>query len=603
MVMRLKNVFGMLLSLLTLAIVGCGGGGGSDGPGGTSVSGSAVKGPISGATVQAFEIISSASVPRENIPRIGTAVIATGATTADGSFSFAIPPAIKNGGILFKLTGGTYRDEATGQTRNVNDQAAGGLRAVFGNISGVVRRGETLKVNINPFTELGVQSLGSSAPTDANIAAANARVVSTFGLTGIDLLSTRPFDATTAPPAGATQAQKNYALALAILSQRQKDGGITLDQLHALLLPDVNAGVLSGANGTAGSVALLNFLNTGTNLSGGTVAPVDVIVTPTSPTTAAINTAVTLTASVTLGGSPVPNGTEVKFAIKSGVGGTLSAASATTTGGAASVTLSSATDTAAYVVTATAGGHSADTALITFADPNKPGSITLTANPATGVINGQTPVTLTATVNAAGGPGFTVPVGTVVTFLSSGGELTAATSTNSSGVATATLNSAAVGAFDVSARAGAAPVVTSNVVSVPFIAQPTVAIVKVTTTGTLPVGTLIGGIEATVTANPSSGLSIAPSPTGSSVDVSYTGVAVGSLPVVNSTNVAAVGLAPISIAGFGVGEFATLTYHISAGTFPVAGNFGVGLTGAGVINPTGGSLPGIGVSILSVTIQ
>lgn len=600
--MRLKNVFGMLLSLLTLALVGCGGGGDGGfffaGPTGTRVNGSALKGPVSGGSVQVFEMISSGTVnPRTDIPRVGTTVVATGTTSADGSFNFTIPPSIKNGGLLFKLTGGTYKDEATGLTRNVNDQAAGGLRAVFGNISGAVRRGETLKVNINPYTELGVQSLGSAAPSDAAIAAANARVVSTFGLTGIDLLSTKAFDATTTPPTGATQAQKDYALALAVLSQRQKDAGITLDQLHALLLPDVNAGVLSGANSNAGAVALLNFLNSGTNLSGGTVAPVDVVVTPTSPATAAINTAVTLTASVTLAGVPVPNGTEVKFAIKSGAGGTLSAASATTTGGSASVTLSSATDTAAYVVTATAGGHSADTALITFADPNKPGSITLTANPATGVTNNQTPVTLTATV-APAGLGGVIANGTPVTFtiLTGSGTLSAATTTTN-GVATAILNSTTANTLTVNARAGSAPQVISNTVTVPFIDQPTVAIVRVRTTGTLPLGSLIGGVNAIVTANPSAGLSIAPA------DISASGAGAGSTLVPNTTSVASVNLALINTSGVQVGEFATLTYHISAGTFPAAGNFGVGLTGAGVIDPFGGSLPGIGVSILSVTIQ
>jgi hypothetical protein len=600
--MRLKNVFLFVVSLFALVIVGCGSGGDGGGlvffgPSGTSVSGSAVKGPISGATVQAFEIISSASVPRENIPRIGTAVIATGTTTANGGFSFAIPPAIKNGAILFKLTGGTYRDEATGLTRNVTDQAAGGLRAVFGNISGIARRGETIVVNINPYTELGVQSLGSAVPTDANIAAANARVAGAFGLTGIDILKTKPFDATTAPPTGATQAQKDYALALAILSQRQKDGGVTLDQLHALLLPDVDAGVLSPANGNAGTVALLNFLNSGTNLSGGSFVPVTVTVSPATPVAPAINTTVAINATVQQGGANVPNGTEVKFTIKSGAGGSLSAASATTTNGVASVNLTSATDTAAYVVTATAGGVSTDSAVITFADPNKPGSITLVANPTTGVINGQTPVTLTATVNAAGGPGFTVPEGTVVTFLSSGGALTAATTTNASGVATAILNSTAVGAFDVSARAGAAPVVTSNTVNVHFIAQPTVAIVKLRTTGTLTGGALIGGVNALVSVSPSNGLSIAP------VDISVSGAGTGSTLIPNTTNVAAVNLALVNFNGILVGEFTTLTYHIAAGNFPTAGDFSVALTGAGVIDAIGGSLPAIGVSILSVTIQ
>lgn len=594
--MKVRNFASLLLTLLTFVVFGCGTDGG--GPGGTQVSGSAVKGPVSGATVQAFEIISSASAPRTNIPRIGTTVLATGTTAADGSFSFAIPSTLKNGGVLFKLTGGQYKDEATGATVQLNTQAANGLRAVFGNISGAVRRGETLNVSITPLTELGFQALGAAAPTDANIAAANAQVVTTFGLTGVDILKTKPFDATTAPPTGATQAQKDYSLVLAVLSQVQKERVNTLDQLNTSLLPDVNAGALSPANDTAGSIALLNFLNSGNNKSGGTVDPVTVTVTPASARTAVINSSVTITATVQQGGGNVPDGTEVKFAIKSGAGGALSAATAVTTGGVASVTLTSPTDTAAYVVTATAGGTPADSALITFADPNKPGSIALAAVPATGVIGGQTPVTLTATVTPADPVNGVIANGTPVTFtiLTGTGALTAATTTTN-GVASVTLNSTAVGTVTVNATAGTAPVVTSNTASVPFIAQPTTVIVKLRTTGTLPVNTTIGGVNAIASAAPSSGLSIT---TG---NVSATGAGVGSTLVANTANVAAVNLALINTGGIQVGEFATLTYSIAVGTFPVAGNFNTALIGAGVIDTNGANIPGIAVSVLSVTIQ
>ncbi|MBK5277176.1 MAG: hypothetical protein JJE30_19275 [Desulfuromonadales bacterium] len=610
--MRLKNVFGILLSLFALVIVGCGGGGDSAGGGGgggvsgTVVSGSAVKGPVIGGTIQAFEIISSASTPRTNIPRIGTTVIATGSTAADGSFSLVLPPTLKNGGVLFKLTNGTYKDEATGTTRNVVDQAAGGLRAAFSNISGTVRRGDVLTVNVTPFTELGVQTLGAAAPTDAAIKAANARVVTTFGLTGIDILKTKPFDATTTPPAGATQAQTDYSQALAILSQRQKDSSITLDQLNALLLPDVNAGVLSVANSNAAIVAELNFANSGfdkTNLANH--HPVTVSVTPATPTTAVINSTVTITATVIHNGVPAPAGVIVNFSIQSGLGGTLSPASGITTtnaSGVASVTLTSATDAAAYVVTAAAGGHTGDTALITFANPNKPGAITLAANPATGVIPpNQVPITLTATVTPAG-VGGTIATGTPVTFTITGGTaaasatISAVTTTNAAGVATATLNSTVAGTVTVNARAGTAPIVTSNTVSVSFISQPTLAIVKVRTTGTL-VGTIIGGINAIVSAAPSTGLSIAPA------DITASGAGAGSTLIPNTTNVASINLALINTAGILVGEFATLNYHIAAGNFPVAGNFTVALTGAGVIDTVGANIPGIAVSVLSVTIQ
>ncbi len=332
-------------------------------------------------------------------------------------------------------------------------------------------------------------------------------------------------------------------------------------------------------------------------------------VTPNTPVSIGVNastsialigTEVFIHANISIpGAGAVPDGTVVNFAIKSGTGGTLSAATAVTAGGVASVSLTSPTDTAAYVVTATAGGTSADTALITFVDSNKPGSINLAASPTTGVSNNHSPVTLTATVVPADPVNGVIANGTPVSFtiLSGTGTLSSATATTTNGVASVTLNSTAAGTITVNAKVGTAPVVTSNTASVPFIAQPTLAIVKLRTTGTLPTGTLIGGINAIVSAAPSSGLTIAAG------GVSATGAGVGSMLVANTSNVAAINIALIINGGIQGGEFATLTYHIANGTFPVAGNFSAALTGAGVIDTNGVIIPGISVSILSVTIQ
>ncbi len=128
-----------------------------------------------------------------------------------------------------------------------------------------------------------------------------------------------------------------------------------------------------------------------------------------------------------------------------------------------------------------------------------------------------------------------------------------------------TLNSTVVG--NVTVTATSAPATGSNIFS--FINQPVLVTVKLATSGTLPVGNLIGGIQAIVTANPSSGLTIFQS------DVALTGVSTGSLMTLNTTNAASVNLALINTNGFGTGEFVTLTYHVANGTFPVAGNFSV----------------------------
>ena len=315
-------------------------------------------------------------------------------------------------------------------------------------------------------------------------------------------------------------------------------------------------------------------------------APTTLTVVSSAPT-AQINTPLTITANVKKadGTTAVVDGTVVTFTTTLG---TLSAVT-TTTGGIATATLNSATAGAA-TVTATAGAATG-TVDVTFLDPNAPATVTLTASPAQGVTNNNVPVTLSATVTRVAGGN--VPDGTVVTFTSSLGTISAVTTTTN-GIATARLNSATAGTASVTAKAGT---ITSAAVSVPFIAQPTLAIVKIATTGTLPAGTTIGGVNVIASASPSTGLSIAPA------DIAASGAGAGSTLVPNTTSVAAINLALINTSGIQVGEFVTLTYHVAAGTFPKTADFTAALTGAGVINTLGANIPGIGVTVLSVTVQ
>jgi hypothetical protein len=237
--------------------------------------------------------------------------------------------------------------------------------------------------------------------------------------------------------------------------------------------------------------------------------------------------------------------------------------------------------------------------------PNAPGAVVLAANPSTGVTLNNVPVTLTATVSPVS-QGGSIANGTVVTFnvSGSGGSLSSVTATTNNGVASVILNSSLAGSIGVSASAGASAVVTSNTVSVPFIAQPTLAIVKIKTTGTLANGVLIGGVQAVLTANPSTGLSIAASANGTSADVAASGVGIGSTILTNTNDVVSIKPGLLNVGGMPVGEFQTITYHIANGTFPTAGNFSIALAGSGVIDTNNNTLsPGINVAIASVTIQ
>lgn len=299
---------------------------------------------------------------------------------------------------------------------------------------------------------------------------------------------------------------------------------------------------------------------------------------------------------------PASNRT-VNFAVTSGSGNLSSTSATTDANGNASVTLTSSVEGPAIVtitVDQAIGSHT-----ITFNDSNKPGFIELVKNRSTGVTNNLGPVVLTATLipgNIASG---TIVDGTPVTFTivgGTGGTLSSPTATTKGGVASVTLNSTDAGSIDVTAKAGSTPVITSNTLRVTFTSQPTQVTVKVRTTGTLPAGTTIGGLKATVTADSASGLTIIADPNGSSSDISATGAGVGSTLITNSNNVAAVTLALVNTNGIQTGEFATLNYNVVAGSFPKPGDFKITLNGA-VIDALSTPIPGIGVEILSVTIQ
>jgi adhesin/invasin len=224
------------------------------------------------------------------------------------------------------------------------------------------------------------------------------------------------------------------------------------------------------------------------------------------------------------------------------------------------------------------------------AEAGGPAALTVTSSSPAALV--RSPVTITANLlKADGSP---VATGTAVGFAATGGGvLTNVTTTNASGNATATLTSAVKGTVTVTATVGSLPTKTE---SVAFI-DPTLAIVKLRTTGTLPAGTTIGGVNAIVSASPSAGLAITAS------DHAVSGAGAGSLLVANANDVAADNLAVINSTGIQTGEFATLTYHLNAGRFAAASDFSVAPTGPGVIDTAGVTIPGAGVGILSVTVQ
>jgi hypothetical protein len=127
-------------------------------------------------------------------------------------------------------------------------------------------------------------------------------------------------------------------------------------------------------------------------------------------------------------------------------------------------------------------------------------------------------------------------------------------------------------------------------------ALPTTAIVKIGTSGVLPAGTLIGGVAATVVYASNHGLSITPA------GVVISGGGTGSSIAANTNTAGQVVIGVINTKGIALGEYATLTFQVAAGSTTTAADFSIA-PGSNVINTGTVKIPGVSASILSVTIQ
>jgi hypothetical protein len=123
-----------------------------------------------------------------------------------------------------------------------------------------------------------------------------------------------------------------------------------------------------------------------------------------------------------------------------------------------------------------------------------------------------------------------------------------------------------------------------------FTALPTSAIVRLQTQGTLPTGTLIGGVLVTLTYATDKGLSITAGNVGAS------GAGAGSLLVANASVAGQVIVGLVNASGFGTGELATATFQVAPPNVPVAADFALA-PGTTVIDLDGAPIPGVTVAI------
>ena len=508
--MRARNLIGLFLSAAMLFAAGCGDSNSNSSSGGATVNGVASKGPIVGGTVNVFAVISSATTnPRTNVPRLATTPLAGPVTTgADGGYSLTLPANFR-GSFVVKVTGadathGTYKDEATGATKNLFTEFPTGLQAAasFNNFSGAIKRNQAITVNPTPITEVAYENAVATGLTDSQIATADQTVTTAFfgaNAAGVNILTTKPLDATAAFISNADPAQKAYGTQLGVLSQFQHDAALpNAAAVTSALATDIhtNDGTITtnaGALATAGT----NFANNITTNPNSPNAPASV--TLTAPAQGVVGAPVALSATVVpVTGGTTPNGTVVTFAVTSGTG-TISAVT-TTTNGVATATLTNSTSATPVTVTASVapatGVITSTPATVQFiVDPNQPTAVALSA-PTAAFIGDN--VTLTA--NVSPGTGGTIANGTVVTFtVTSGPGVVSAVTTTTNGVATATLTSASANTTTVTATVGG---ITSTPSSVKFNDPNAPGTVTLTASPTSGVATPTGAVTLSATVAP-----------------------------------------------------------------------------------------------------
>ncbi len=223
------------------------------------------------------------------------------------------------------------------------------------------------------------------------------------------------------------------------------------------------AGTLSAPTaGTANGVATVN-LTSSTSLGTATVTaeaggvsdnttvqfvpgPVAAIALTATPDTLNADGASTsnIRAFVTdANGHAVADGEVISFAVTTGTG-TLSAPTAATSGGAATVTYTASYTAGAVTITAQSANGTTNTVNLTL-NAAPVGTVTVAAGSANIVADGVSGTVIRATVKDTNNNN--VADGTVVTFTTTAGALSAATATTTSGVATVTLTSSTIVGF------------------------------------------------------------------------------------------------------------------------------------------------------------
>jgi hypothetical protein len=182
-------LLGTLAIATTAVITACGGGDTTPAAATeTTISGSAVKGPVDKATVTAKKAD-------------GTACGTT--NTTNGIYTLKTTC---TGDLIIEVSGGTYTDEATGASTTLSSPLKVMIAANGGTVTGVA----------TPLTTMAFSTAfsGSATPTKAAFDTQATKIATQFGLTGVNLATTEP---------AVTGTTNDYGKALKAVSQYLKD--------------------------------------------------------------------------------------------------------------------------------------------------------------------------------------------------------------------------------------------------------------------------------------------------------------------------------------------------------------------------------------------
>jgi hypothetical protein len=206
----------------------------------TNLNGMVVMGPVEGATVWVYVL---------NDDGTRGDLITSTTTDADGKYTFDEEI---TGPVAIVVTGGTYVDEATGDTVVIPDGIE--LMTLLAESKGRTSVGVTALTTIASARASANASIGLAKAIEAS----NKDVAVMFGLDGVDIVTVTPDDLTDENAADVVDVDSDetgHGLIIAAFTQMGKDSGYTAKELLDLLenfADDYSDGTLDGRkNGEA----------------------------------------------------------------------------------------------------------------------------------------------------------------------------------------------------------------------------------------------------------------------------------------------------------------------------------------------------------------